>query len=242
MTRTEPDTTDTGPTAAPERASASPAFRLGLLVVLVLLLVASVVVFVVLLSSRTPAGEGTVDRVGGLLSGEDAIAEEREAVLSVASQFMLRVTTYGPDDLAEDGTMPDYRERVGELITPSFRADFEKEVGTAEQTVAQAALGRACEVYASGVSVMDADSATALVAGIFTNSYPGTGQRADERVETPPASFRVRVTLVKVAGEWLVDDFAPVTGGGVTLEPSGAASDDLSPAPQPGTETSEDGS
>lgn len=243
VTRTEPGSTVTGPTAAPERG-ASPAFRLGLLAVLVLLLVASVVVFVVLLTSRTPSGESAVDRVGGLLSGEDAVAEEREAVLSVASQFMLRVNTYGPDDLAEDGTMPEYRQRVGELITPSFRADFEAQVGTAEQTVAQAQLGRACEVYASGVSTMDADSATALVAGVFTNSYPGSGKRADERIETQPASFRVRVTLVKVAGEWLVDDFAPVTGGGVTLEPSGEpapGSDDPSPAPQPSTETSEDG-
>ena len=61
--------------------------------------------------------------------------------------------------------MPDYRERVGELITPAFRADFEQQVGTAELTVAQAELGRSCEVYGAGVSGMDADSATALVAG-----------------------------------------------------------------------------
>ena len=152
----------------------------------------------------------------------------------VATQFMLRVNTYGPEDLSDDGTMPDYRERVGELITPAFRADFEQQVGTAELTVAQAELGRACEVYGAGVSGMDADSATALVAGAFVNSYPGSGKRADERIETDPAPFRVRVSLVKVSGEWLVDDFTPVTGSGVTLDPS--------EAPEPGTEPDGSGS
>ena len=57
---------------------------------------------------------------------------------------------------------------------------------------------------------MDADSATALVAGAFTNTYPGNGRRAGERIETEPAAFRVRVSLVKVDGEWLVDNVVDV--------------------------------
>lgn len=232
---TGPQTPQTPPQDSPD-ASASRGFRLGLLLVLVAVLVASLVVTGYLVATRTSdAAGGTFDRVGSLLTGDDAIAAEREAVMGVASQFMLRVNTYGPDDLAEDGTMPDYRERVGELITPAFRADFEAQVGTAEQTVAQAQLGRACEVYGVGVSTMDADSATALVAGVFTNSYPGSGRRADERIDSQPAPFRVEVTLVKVAGEWLVDDFAPVTGQGVTMgqseAPSGTATEQ--PTDQP---------
>ncbi len=204
-----------------DRSSTSPGFRLVLAVVLVLVLIGSLVTTGLRLASRTSAASGGLPgRVGALLSGENAVAAEREAVLSVATQFMLRVNTYGPEDLSDDGTMPDYRERVGELITPAFRADFEQQVGTAELTVAQAELGRACEVYGAGVSGMDADSATALVAGAFVNSYPGSGKRADERIETDPAPFRVRVSLVKVSGEWLVDDFTPVTGSGVTLDPS----------------------
>lgn len=217
--------------------STSPGFRWVLAAVLTLVLVGSLVATGMLLSSRTSAASGGFpDRVGALLSGENAVAAEREAVLSVATQFMLRVNSYGPDDLAEDGTMPDYRERVGELITPSFRSDFEQQVGTAELTVAQAALGRDCEVYGAGVSGMDADSATALVAGAFVNSYPGSGKKADERIETDPAPFRVRVSLVKVAGEWLVDDFAPVTGGGVTLDPSEGADPTAEPSADPSTD------
>lgn len=242
---TGPETTSsTGPAAEQaQRPGASPGFRLGLVAVLLLVLVGSLVVTGYLVATRTSsAAGGTLDRVGGLLTGDDAIADEREAVMSVASQFMLRVNTYGPDDLAEDGTMPDYRERVGELITPAFRADFDQQVATAEQTVSQAQLGRACDVFGVGVSAMDADSATALVAGAFTNSYPGAGKRADQRIETDPAPFRVRVSLVRISGEWLVDDFAPVTGGGVTLDPSGsptpAPSGEPTPTSAPSTESS----
>jgi len=221
-------------------AAASRGFRLGLLVALVLLLVGSLAWTGYLVATRTSGASGNLpERVGSLLSGENAIAAERERVMDVASQFMLRVNSYGPEDLAEDGTMPDYRARVGELITPAFRADFEAQVGTAEQTVAQAALGRDCEVFGVGVSTLDADSATALVAGAFTNSYPGNGRRADERVESEPAPFRVRISLVKVAGEWLVDDFAPVTGVGVSLDPSEAPGTDPS-APTEPTEAPEE--
>ena len=43
------------------------------------------------------------------------------------------------------------------------------------------------------------------VAGTFTDSYPKQGQ-------LEPTPFRFEVTLVKVQGSWLVDDFTPVTG------------------------------
>ncbi len=225
-------------------ATASRGFRLVLLVVLVLVLVGSWVFTGTLVASRTASASGSLpERVVALLSGDNAVAGERERVLDVTSQFMLRLNTYGPDDLAEDGTMPDYRERVSELITASFRADFETQVGTAEQTVAQASLGRECEIYGVGVSAMDADSASALVAGAFVNSYPGSGKRSDERIETDPAPFRVRVDLVKVEGEWLVDDFAPVTGSGVTLDSGEGAQPDESgdqPSDQPSAEPTED--
>lgn len=226
----------------PGATSASRGFRLGLLSVLVLLLVGSLVWTGYLVATRTSGAGGNLpERVGSVLSGEDTIAAERERVMDVASQFMLRVNSYGPEDLAEDGTMPDYRERVGELITPAFRADFDTQVGTAEQTVAQAELGRECEVFGVGVSTLDADSATALVAGSFTNTYPGNGRRADERVSSEPAPFRVRISLVKVAGEWLVDDFAPVTGAGVSLEDSATpGAPDADPSVPPTDEAPEE--
>ena len=126
--------------------------------------------------------------------------------------------TYGPDLLDENGAMPEYRERVKEVITPKFAVSFDKEAATAEQLVSQARISREAEVFSTGVSAIDEDSATALVAGAFTDSYPkdqssdqsGGDQSGDQQRE--PSPFRIEVSLVKVDGEWLVDNFTPVTG------------------------------
>lgn len=147
-----------------------------------------------------------------LLAGRRGEAEDqqraREDVMSQAEQFMVRINTYGPDLL--DGTqMPDYRTSVAEVITPKFDADFEQNVPAAEATVAQGGLSRTAEVFGTGVSSIDEDSATALVAGSFTNSYPQEPGSAT-RVDAEPSPFRVRVSLVRSEGRWLVDDFRPV--------------------------------
>ena len=107
--------------------------------------------------------------------------------------------------------MPEYRERVKEVITPKFAASFDKE---AAHRRADRRAGRrrraSAEVFATGVSAIDADSATALVAGSFTDSYP----------KSKAASVRARAGAVPDRGHawsrstatWLVDDFTPVTG------------------------------
>jgi Mce-associated membrane protein len=183
-------------------------FRLVLLIVLSALLVLSIGTFVGLTvtDESSPAG---------IFDGDDGEQDEadRQAVMSQAQQFILRVNTYGPDLLAEDGTMPDYREQVREVITDKFAASFEESVPAAESTVAQAGFSRTAEVFGAGVSVIDQDSATALVAGSFTNAYPvDPDDLESERQEDLPLPFRVRVELVKVGGDWLVDGFSPVTG------------------------------
>ena len=157
----------------------------------------------------------------GIEGSQASLQDERESVMAQAEQFMLRVNTYGPDQL-EGETMPEYRKLVEEVITPKFAADFEKNVPAAEQTVKQAGLARTSQVFSTGVSAIDADSATALVAGSFTNSYPKSAG-SDERVETDPAPFRVQVSLVKIKGKWLVDDFTPLTGDTPGATPTGAA-------------------
>ena len=187
-----------------ERGSSSPRFRLGLLVLLVALLLASTAAVAYLAATRAVPTAG----IGG---EEERLQSEREDVMSRAGQFMLRVNTYGPDLLNEDGTMPEYRELVEELISPKFAEDFEKGVPAAEQTVAEAGVARTAKVFSAAVSAIDADSATALVAGSFTNTYPKE-PGSEERIELEPSPFRVSVKMVKVDGEWLVDDFTPLTG------------------------------
>lgn len=174
--------------------SRSATFRLVLLGVLVVALLASAGTLIWLLAGR---------------QGDAAdLQAEREKVMAQSEQFMLRVNTYGPDLLDSKGEMPKYRQLVSEVITPKFRTSFESGVTAAEQTVAKAGVARTAKVFATGVSTIDADSATALVAGSFTNSYP----QGKSRVSADPAPFRVEVSLVKTDGKWLVDNFTPVTG------------------------------
>lgn len=139
---------------------------------------------------------------------------EREEAMSLTSQFVKRLGTYSPDLVDGSGRMPDYREQVREVITPTFAADFDKEVATAEQLVAQGGITRSAAVFATAVSAIDDDSARVLVAGAFTDSYTqGDGEKA-RTVDQEPLPFRFTVDLVVVDGAWLVDDFAPVSGSG----------------------------
>jgi Mce-associated membrane protein len=202
-----------GPARTPARS-----LRLALLVGLLVLLVAAVAAVGYLGATRPVPALG--------IEGDQAqVQSEREAVMAQAEQFMLRINTYGPDMLEGD-TMPKYREQVEEVITAKFAADFEKNAPLAEATVKQAGVGRTAQVYSTGVSAIDSDSATALVAGSFTQSYPAS-DGSDQRVETEPAPFRVQVSLRKIKGTWLVDDFTALTGdagdtgqGGGTGTPS----------------------
>ena len=171
--------------------SGSATFRVVVLGVLVVALLASCGTLIWLLAGRR--GEA------------DDLQRERESAMAQTDQFMLRMGTYGPDLLDDKGQMPEYRSRVEEVITPKFATSFEKQAGTAEQLVAQAGVSRTADVFATGVSTIDSDSATALVAGTFTDSYQKGGQQE-------PIPFRISVSLVKTDGKWLVDDFTPVTG------------------------------
>jgi Mce-associated membrane protein len=123
-----------------------------------------------------------------LVRGGDAddVQAEREQVMSTAQQFALRINTYGPDMLDDEEQMPDYREGVSELLTPKFAADFEENVSIAEQTVVQAGIARTGEVFATGVSDLDDDSARALVAGRIDQSVADGA----DRVESEPVPFR----------------------------------------------------
>jgi Mce-associated membrane protein len=208
-----------------DERTTSHGLRLILLAVLSVLLLASVAAVAYLGATRPVPALG--------LDGEqDALQTQRESAMAQAEQFMLRINTYGPDQLDDAGTMPDYRKLVEEVITSKFAADFEKNAPLAEATVKQAGLARTAEVFSTGVSAIDSDSATALVAGSITQSYPKK-PGSDKRVQTEPAPFRVQVSLVKIKGTWLVDDFQPLTGTDDSGEPSGAPTVLPSPGASP---------
>ena len=172
--------------------------------VLAAVLAVVVLVCVALLVWLSAGGRGSD---GGGLEHLD----EREQVMSLGDQFVKRLGTYSPDMLDDSGQMPDYRDQVREVITPKFAADFDKEVATAEQLVAQGGITRTADVFATAVSSIDDDSARVLVAGAFTDSYEQGKGEESRTVDQEPLPFRFTVDLVMIEGEWLVDDFSPVS-------------------------------
>lgn len=166
----------------------------------------------------TDASGSFGDRIGQVFGADDEPGatgdlddpRARELVLSQANQFMIRVNTYGPSDLDEASKMPGYVERVKEVITPKFDVEFEESVTLAEQAVDQTGLERSVQLYASGAESITDDTATVLITGVITQSYPDP--EAEGRIEFEPELFRYEVSMVRTGGEWLADDFAPVLG------------------------------
>ena len=186
---------------APSSGAPNGRFRVVLLVLLVLALLVSGGVLVWLLADRRGDADG--------------VQSDREAAMSQVEQFVLRLNTYGPDQLDDQGHLPEYEKQVTAVITPKFAEDFEKSgLPIAEQTVAKAGLGRTAKIFGVGVDSIDADSATAIVAAGLNGSSPDPKHPDDtsKRIPLDPAVLRWSVSLVKVDGKWLVDDYTPVTG------------------------------
>ncbi len=188
-------------TEEPPGAPRATRFRAVLLGVLAVALVVSGAAAFQLGSSRhvLPFAAGTADRAQA----------DREAVMGQTQQFVLRLNTYGPALLDSRGQMPDYRRRVKAVITPKFAVSFDQSVAVAEQSVKNYGLHRTCAVFATGVELLDSDSAQVLVAGSFSQS--ARNSLGKEVPTGEPAPFRLRVSLDKIDGRWLVDDYQPVT-------------------------------
>jgi Mce-associated membrane protein len=122
--------------------------------------------------------------------------DDRADVVRVAERFTFAVNNY------DASSVEDYRSEVSELLSTKFAAEFDKAMEDIVTQVREAEMSSDGEVLASGVATVDDDSARVLVVAdaLVKTVY-------DERQR----HFRWEVSLVKVDGEWLVDDFTPVT-------------------------------
>jgi Mce-associated membrane protein len=207
------DTVTDGASATPSAGAAR--FRWGVLAVLMLLVLGSLGY----LGHRVVADGtgGGAHRVASAFSAADPLQQQRDQVMSQARQFALRINHYGPDQLdAGKTTMSAYKTSVEQVVSAKFRADFEGNgLPLVEASVSQAGVKRTTQVYAVGVAAIDTDTATAMVAGSFTNAMPKKAGSATY-VASEPEPYRFEVSLVKSGGTWLVDSFTPVE------KPSGA--------------------
>ena len=129
---------------------------------------------------------------------QEARADERARaeVAQAAEQFAVQVNNYDTESI------DDYQESVRSLLTTKFAGEFEKAMGDIVTSVNEAQMSSRGKVLTSAVASVDPDSAEVLVV-------------ADANVrtvfDTRARHFRWEVSLVKVDGTWLVDNFTPVT-------------------------------
>ncbi len=144
--------------------------------------------------------------------GVSAEDEERDrlAVLQAAERFTETWNTFEPTEAEA------YVERVAPLLTTRFRDEFEGDAEAVVQGITQQQLSSTGEVLVDegdsergypggvplvGVAMMDRDSATVLV--VSDAQRVANGQQVVRH-------WRWEVELVKVGGDWLVDEFREV--------------------------------
>ncbi len=172
---------------------------------------ACLITAVVVVTTRG-TGDDPLDKLSSIREEPSAApAAEREQLLALGRDFVVRFNTYGPDMLDESNHLPDYAS-LTEIMSAKFAEVFESNVGYAEQTVAQTGVGRSAEVHAVGVVSQDADSAELLVAGTVQFSYPNP-KKEDEPILFEPQRFRYELSAVRIEGDWVVDDLDDIDDG-----------------------------
>lgn len=117
-------------------------------------------------------------------------------VVRAAERFTVQVNTY------DAGSMDSYQSAMNSMMSPKFRADYRKVIDQLASTIKQAKVSSKGDVLASAVASVDTDSAQVLVvsdASVKTIYDPNLARH-----------FRWEVSLVKINGTWLVNDFTPV--------------------------------
>lgn len=138
------------------------------------------------------------DQPFSLSNSGQAIPDDstRHQVVAIAEQFCLRM------DAVDASDVEGYKKKVSELLTTKQKAKFTSEFEQFQKLGLDKDLKGTGTILASGLSDIDQDSATVLVAHDSTvKASTGTTER----------HYRWTVTLRKVHGTWLVDDFTPVS-------------------------------
>jgi Mce-associated membrane protein len=120
---------------------------------------------------------------------------QRKQATAVAEQFALRM------DNVDSAKFDAYVKSVNGMLTTKARTKNSEVFDTMKQSYEAAKVKGTGKVLATGLSDIDDDSATVLVA------HDASVQTTQGNIEH---HYRWSVNLVKVSGTWLVDDFNPV--------------------------------
>ena len=130
-----------------------------------------------------------------LIGSRDERAADRQAVVTRASDFAVTFNTYS------SGKKADYQRRVKPLMTAAYYKDFLKITNVMFQVVKDREQSSGdVKVRSVAVDSVDKDSASAIVA------LDAQVRRTD--ADEPVARrFRWQISMRKVRGEWLVNQF-----------------------------------
>jgi hypothetical protein len=128
---------------------------------------------------------------------ESARSDEtaRSSVVRAAERFSVQVNNYDVSSVDE------YQATITPLLSPKFKGEFDKAMTDIVASVKQAKMTSKGEVLTSAVASLDPDSAKVLVVSDAT---------VKTVFDSRARHFRWEVSLVKIDGAWLVDDFTPV--------------------------------
>ena len=128
---------------------------------------------------------------------EEVAADQRARsdVTRAAERFAVQVNNY------DVSSVDAYQSSITPLLSPKFKGEFDKAMTDIVQSVKQAKMTSKGEVLTSAVASLDPDSAQVLVV---------SDANVKTVFDTRARHFRWEVSLVKIDGRWLVDNFTPV--------------------------------
>jgi hypothetical protein len=126
-------------------------------------------------------------------SGTSLENPEVARIKAVAEQFALRM------DSLDSRDVNGYVKQVDQVLTTRCRTQFDKTGPLLTQSVGKVAFSYKGYVRATGITTMDSDSAVVLVSHDSVLTANG-GHSA-------VSAYRWTLTLRKVGGKWLVDQF-----------------------------------
>ena len=184
---TDNTTQDSGVSPRPHDESAGDhrsRLRWGITAFLAVVAVAAVVALVLEITMLRPRSEEV-----------SSAQQSRSDVTAAAERFAVQVNNY---DVA---SVDDYQAGITPLLSPKFKGEFDKAMTDIVQSVKQAKMTSKGEVLTSAVASLDPDSAQVLVV---------SDANVKTVFDTRARHFRWEVSLVKIDGKWLVDNFSPV--------------------------------
>ncbi|MGV9859267.1 hypothetical protein ACWDTD_11515 [Gordonia sp. NPDC003425] len=164
-------------------------------------LVASLVTLVAILAVATAVLAYEYARAEDRVAAAGPTDADRRAVLDTAKRYAVQLTSYDPANYA------DLDRRIREISTPEFAKSYIASSADARKGNANAKGVSTAKADNAGIESMTTDKAVVLVALDQTVTSSEIAAQVPQGI---PYQSRVKLTLVRRDGTWLLDDLSAV--------------------------------